>query len=55
MTISSLLLVVFLILFALSAFGWVVVAAWVLGLFALGAAIALIVEGVGASSYRIGR
>ncbi len=47
MSLSALLLAVFLILTALSLFGWVAIAAWVLGIFALAAGIALLIEGFG--------
>ncbi len=55
MSLSTLLLAVFLVLFALQAFGWVAVASWLLGLFALATAIALLLEGLGARSVTIGR
>lgn len=54
MSISTLLLGIFLILFALSAFGWVAIAAWVLGIFALSAGIAVLIEGI-SGPYRLGK
>ncbi len=44
MKISSILLATFLILFALMSFEWVAVEFWVMGLFALSAGIALVIE-----------
>lgn len=48
MSLTTLLLAIFLTLYALTTLGWVPVAAWVLGLFALATAIGLVIEGLGA-------
>lgn len=48
MSLSTILLVIFLTLYAITALGWVAVVAWVLGAFALATAIAMVLEGLGA-------
>lgn len=55
MSLSTALLVVFLVLMAIVAFGWATIANWVIGLFALAAAIAFVVEGLTARTFTIGR
>lgn len=55
MSLSALLLAIFLILFAVSTFGWVAIASWVIGVFALAAGIALLLEGLGVYNYNIRR
>ncbi len=55
MNLSSLLLATFLILFSINIFGWVIIASWVIGVFALSAGIALLLEGLGVYNYNIRR
>ncbi len=55
MNLSSLLLATFLILFSINIFGWVIIASWVIGVFALAAGIALLLEGLGVYNYNIRR
>lgn len=53
MSLSTLALVVFLVLFAIQAFGWVSVALWVMGLFALIAAIAYVAESFSGRTFTV--
>jgi len=47
MNLSNLLLAIFLILSAISTFGWAVIASWVIGLFAFAAGLAIVLSGLG--------
>ncbi len=55
MGLSTLLLGIFLVLLGISLAGLVAIASWVLGLFALAAGIAILLEGFGVYKYEIRR
>lgn len=55
MGLSTILLSIFLTLYAVTAFAWAAIASWVLGIFALATAIALLIEAMGTSTAIIRR